>query len=113
MHELGIMYNIVERVLKVVEVNKLTEVEAIVLQVGELSSVVPRYLHACFPAAVDGTILEKTKLEIEMLHANGLCKDCGHVFPLKDNSMCPKCSCKEIEMLGGREFNLKEIRGSE
>lgn len=71
MHELGIMYHIVEQVLKVVETNQLTEVEAIVLQVGELSSVVPRYLHACFPAAVDGTVLEHTKLEIETLAGNG------------------------------------------
>ena len=60
MHELGIMYHIVEQVTSVVEQNQLTEVEAIVLQVGELSSVVPRYLHACFPAAVDGTVLENT-----------------------------------------------------
>lgn len=78
MHELGIMYHIVEQVLKVVNTNQLTKVEAIVLQVGEMSSVVPRYLHACYPAAVDGTILENTKLE--------------------------------VEIIGGREFFLKEIR---
>lgn len=68
MHELGIMYHIVEKVLKVVETNQLSEVEAIVLQVGELSSVIPRYLHACYPAAVDGTILEGTKLEVEIIN---------------------------------------------
>ena len=67
MHELGIMYHIVEQVLKVVNTNQLTKVEAIVLQVGEMSSVVPRYLHACYPAAVDGTILENTKLEVEII----------------------------------------------
>lgn len=78
MHELGIMYHIVEQVLKVVNTNQLTEVEAIVLQVGEMSSVVPRYLHACYPAAVDDTILENTKLE--------------------------------VEIIGGREFFIKEIR---
>lgn len=78
MHELGIMYHIVEQVLKVVEINQLSEVEAIVLQVGEMSSVVPRYLHACYPAAVDGTTLKNTKLE--------------------------------VEIIGGRDFFLKEIR---
>jgi len=65
MHELGIMYNIVERVMKVVEDQKLVEVEAIVLQVGDESGVVPSYLHACYPAAVDGTLLEKTLLEVD------------------------------------------------
>ena len=76
MHELGIMYNIVERVIKVVETNNLLEVEAIVLQVGEESGVVPSYLHACYPAAVDGTLLEKTLLEVDETK--------GDVFMLKE-----------------------------
>ena len=76
MHELGIMYNIVERVMKVVEAQKLVEVEAIVLQVGEESGVVPSYLHACYPAAVDGTPLEKTLLEVDVVK--------GDVFLLKE-----------------------------
>lgn len=111
MHELGIMYHIVEQVLRVVEVNQLTEVEAIVLQVGEMSSVVPRYLHACFPAAVDGTILKNTKLEIEILTANGICGGCGKVYPLQQHArVCPECQSEEFEQISGSEFYLKEIR---
>lgn len=71
MHELSIMYHIVERVMKVVKANQISEVDTIVLQVGESSSVVPRYLHACFPPAVDGTMLENTKLEVEIISGNG------------------------------------------
>lgn len=112
MHELGIMYHIVEQVLRVVNTNQLSEVEAIVLQVGELSSVVPRYLHACFPAAVDGTLLENTKLEIEILPANGICGECQNVYPLLEHQrVCPKCRSEEVEMISGGEFYLKEIRG--
>ncbi|MBE6035299.1 MAG: hydrogenase maturation nickel metallochaperone HypA [Clostridiales bacterium] len=111
MHELGIMYHVVEQVLRVVETNQLSEVEAIVLQVGELSSVVPRYLHACFPAAVDGTVLENTKLEIEILPANGICQGCGKVYSLLEHArVCPACQGKEFETISGREFYLKEIR---
>ena len=111
MHELGIMYHVVEQVLGVVEANQLSEVEAIVLQVGELSSVVPRYLHACFPAAVDGTILEKAKLEVEVLIANGICSSCGNVYPLLEHSKtCPKCRSEEFEKISGGGFYLKEIR---
>jgi len=65
MHELGIMYHIVDRVLDVVKANAFTEVEAIVLNVGEQSGVVPQYLHACYPAAVSGTMLENTSLKVE------------------------------------------------
>ncbi|MGF7145587.1 hydrogenase nickel incorporation protein HypA/HybF [Anaerotaenia torta] len=111
MHELGIMYHIVEQVLKVAESNRLSEVEAIVLQVGEMSSVVPRYLHACFPAAVDGTVLENTKLEIEILAANGICRNCRKVYPLLEHArVCPECRSEEFEIISGREFYLKEIR---
>lgn len=111
MHELGIMYHIVEQVLNVVEENQLTEVDAIVLQVGELSSVIPRYLHACYPAAVDGTLLENTKLEVEILTANGICRDCNKVYSLMDNrKICPDCQSEEYEMISGGEFYLKEIR---
>lgn len=111
MHELGIMYHIVEQVLKVVEENQLSEVDTIVLQVGEVSSVVPRYLHACFPAAVDGTLLEDTKLEVEILTANGICQSCGKVYSLIEYSrICPYCQSEEFEQISGSEFYLKEIR---
>ncbi len=111
MHELGIMYHIVDKVLRVVEINQLSQVEAIVLQVGELSSVVPRYLKACFPAAVDGTVLENTKLEVEILTANGICRSCGKVYPLLEHArVCPECGCEEYEMISGSDFYLKEIR---
>jgi len=111
MHELGIMYHIVKQVLKIAEENGLTEVEAIVLQVGEVSSVIPKYLYACFPAAADGTLLENTKLEVEVLTANGICKSCGKVYALKEHSRkCPYCGGTEYEMISGSEFYLKEIR---
>jgi len=111
MHELGIMYNIVERVLEVVKANELTEVEAIVLTVGEQSGVVPQYLHSCFPAAVDGTILEKTQLEVEVVTANAVCLNCGETFAVSVNDgVCPLCDCNEFELTDGGEFTLKEIR---
>ncbi|MCL2169777.1 MAG: hydrogenase maturation nickel metallochaperone HypA [Defluviitaleaceae bacterium] len=66
MHELGIMYKVVEQVLDVVKEHHLTEVEAIVLSLGKESGVVPSYLHACYPATIDGTMLAPTRLEIEV-----------------------------------------------
>lgn len=110
MHELGIMYHIVEQVLHVAAENRLTQVEAIVLQVGERSSVVPRYLEACYGPAVDGTLLEQSRLEIELLPANGLCSGCGKVFALTEHGeVCPQCGSTEHRLLSGREFYIKEI----
>lgn len=110
MHELGILYHVVEQVVGIAKENQLTQVDTLVLQVGEFASVIPRYLEACYPAAVDGTMLEKTKLQIEILPANGLCKECGKVYGLMEHkSICPHCGGKEFDQLSGSEFFIKEI----
>ena len=111
MHELGIIYKIAERVMEAVEENQLSEVEAIVLTVGENTGIVPSYLHACYPAAVDGTLLEKTILEIKEVTANGVCDECAQVFAIfKNESKCPHCSNITFDVISGDEFMIKEIR---
>lgn len=110
MHELGVVMEVVKAVEKVAAEQRLTEIETLVLQIGELSSMIPRYVEACFPVAADGTILQNTKLEIEILPGNGLCKDCSKVFNLlQSKQLCPYCGGRRWELLGGREFYIKEI----
>lgn len=110
MHELGVVMEVVKAVEKVAAEQQLTEIETLVLQIGELSSMIPRYVEACFPVAVDGTILEHTKLEIEILPGNGMCRDCNKVFNLLgSNYLCPHCGSRRWELLSGREFYIKEI----
>ena len=110
MHELSVVFEVVKTVEKFVKSNNLVKVDKVVLQIGELSSMIPKYVEACYPAAVDGTILENTKLEIEILPGNALCKNCDKVFNLiKNNKICPNCQSDSWELLGGREFLIKEI----
>ena len=110
MHELGIVFNIVKTVETIVEQNQLSQVDRLVLQIGELSTVVPKYIEACFPAAVDGTFMEETTLEIEILPGNGRCKHCSQVFNIiKNRGFCPCCEQREWELLCGKEFLIKEI----
>jgi len=109
-HELGVVMEVIRTVEEIAAGNHLTRIESLVLQIGELSSIVPRYVEDCYPAAADGTLLENTRLEIEILPGNGRCRDCGGVFNLlKENRTCPACSGKSFEILGGREFLIKEI----
>ena len=67
MHELGVVIEVVKTLDKIVLENNLTEVESIVLQIGEISSMIPKYIEDCFDVAIDGTQFEKTKLRIEVL----------------------------------------------
>ena len=90
--------------------NGVTKIQTLVLQIGELSSMIPKYIEACYPAAVDGTVLEETELKIEVSPGNAICKRCNKVFNLLENSnKCPKCASKDWEILCGKEFMIKEI----
>ncbi len=105
MHELSVVFEIVKSVEKFVQTNNLVKVDKLVLQIGQLSAMIPKYIEECYPAAVDGAILEDTKLEIEILPANGLCKDCKKVFNLiENNKICPHCGCDSWDLLGGENF---------
>jgi hydrogenase nickel incorporation protein HypA/HybF len=104
------MIEIVKTIENFAEKNRLTKIDTLVLQIGELSSVIPRYVEACYPAAVEGTILQETKLKIEILPGNGICKDCNKVFNLIENkNKCPICGSGHWEVLCGKEFMIKEI----
>lgn len=110
MHELGVVIEVVKTVENFAKQNELTKIETLVLQIGELSSMIPKYIEACYPAAVDGTLLQDTKLEIEILPGNAICKRCNKVFNvIMNNSKCPTCGGKDSELLGGKEFMIKEI----
>jgi len=110
MHELGVVMEVVKTVERVAQEQRVTEIEALVLQIGELSSMIPRYVEECFPAAADGTVLEHTRLEIEILPGNALCRHCRKVYNLLANKQtCPHCGSNRWELLSGREFMIKEI----
>ena len=110
MHELGFAVEIVHAVEDIMDENKLTKVEKIVLTIGEATGIVPSYMKYCFPAAVDKTRLEGVELEIEFIRAKGRCRNCGEEFVITDHhSKCPKCGSEEFDIITGREFEIKEI----
>lgn len=110
MHELGVLIEIVKQVEVVATENEVDHIETLVLQIGELSSMVPQYMKKLYPVAVDGTVLEDSNLEIEIIPANGLCKNCRQVFHLlPEKGGCPSCGSRSFELLSGKEFMIKEI----
>lgn len=110
MHELGVVIEVVKTVENFARKNSVTNIDTLVLQIGELSSMIPRYIESCYPAAVDGTLLQNTKLKIEILPGNGICKECNKVFNLiENNGKCPHCGSRDLDILCGKEFMIKEI----
>lgn len=110
LHELSVVFEVVKTVEKIAIEQQLTKIDTLILQIGELSSMIPRYIEQCYPAAVDGTLLKDTKLKIEIMPGNGICKECHKVFNIIENeSTCPVCGSESWELLCGKEFMIKEI----
>jgi len=112
MHELGIVFEIQKRVSAVAAENglALSDIAQVVVEVGEASTIVPRYLKECWPAATDGTEMESAELVVELIVARVQCKKCQTVYEyLKNNKKCPNCGAWECVMVSGQEFNIKEI----
>lgn len=112
MHELSVLVEVVRVVENIMDEDDIKKVDAIVLEIGELSSVVPMYMEEYFPVIVDDKPRFKdTELIMEILPGNAKCSDCGTVFNvIKNKGYCPKCNSFEKELLCGKEFNIKELR---
>jgi len=110
MHELGLVINIVQQIEDYMDENQLEGVETLVLQVGKLSEVYPKYLKDVYPIAVENTRLKDTKLVIEETAGIGRCESCHFVYNLvENNNRCPVCDHHEFSIISGREFLIKEI----
>lgn len=110
MHELGIVIQIVKQMEAYMEEHKISKIETLVLQVGELSGVYPKYLEDVYPIAVEESKLAETKLELEITPGIGACKSCGFSYHLMMNdNICPKCAGTDYEILTGKDFLIKEV----
>lgn len=113
MHEVGIISAMLKQIDRVMEQEQLTHVEKIVLEVGELSGVVPHYMEECYPAAVYKTHFADTKLEMIIIPGIVRCQVCQEEFNGYQHDLCcPNCGNRHrLTPLTGRELRIKEIVG--
>jgi hydrogenase nickel incorporation protein HypA/HybF len=114
MHELGVVFHIIDDVTDVGLENDLTSITSVTLQLGTVSSVIPEYLTDCWKWAVKKTeLLKDAELIIEPIEAISHCEDCLTDFDTIENGKtCPKCGSVHTYLLQGNEFLIKEIAGS-
>ncbi|MEG1633528.1 MAG: hydrogenase maturation nickel metallochaperone HypA [Oscillospiraceae bacterium] len=100
----------IKSVLEFAEENEIHKIDTVVLEIGELSLVIPEYMEDSYHAAVKGTLLEDSKLKIELIPGNCVCLGCGRAYNLLEHKgVCPKCGSGEKDILSGQEFNIKEL----
>jgi len=114
MHELGIVIQIVKQMEQYMEDHRISKIETLVLQVGELSGVYPKYLEDVYPIAVEGSKLSDTSLELDITPGIGQCKSCEKSYRLDvDTKNCPFCESTEYNIISGQDFLIKEVHVKE
>ncbi|MFY9398845.1 MAG: hydrogenase maturation nickel metallochaperone HypA [Desulfomonilia bacterium] len=110
MHEMPIVRKIVKIAEQHALENDARKVTKLVLQIGELSSVIPDAVRLCYPICIEDTLLKDAALEIEVIPAVGKCKGCNEQYNLIEHEYkCPKCESIEWTICSGRELFIKEI----
>lgn len=111
MHELGVVFHVIRQVEEIGVENKLKEVAAVTLQVGEVSGIISSYMTDCWKWAIKKSeLLKNAELKIEPIEAVTYCEDCKELFStVKNGKVCPKCQSENTYLLQGDEFMIKEL----
>jgi len=110
MHEIGVVRSVIRTVEDFAKENNISEVTGIVLDVGELSLVVPKYIDEIYKITVQGSILEKAELTMNVIPGMAECEECDEIFNvIEHEGYCPKCGSFEKTILSGKDFTIKEI----
>jgi hydrogenase nickel incorporation protein HypA/HybF len=114
MHELSIAQNILDIVdetlsgnLSPEEKNNSKKLREVKIKVGELVAVVPESLKFCYECLIEDSPYAHSKLSVEILPVELLCRNCKHKFHTKENFfVCPQCQSFDIEILQGNELKI-------
>ena len=114
MHEIGVVRAMLHTVDEFCEKNNVDSVAEIVIDIGELSLVIPKYVEEIYPTVTAGTKYKDTALIINTVPGLAECDDCDEIFNVIENKgYCPNCGSFDKTVLSGRDFTIKEIHIAE
>ena len=111
MHELGIVFYVIDDVEKVAKENEAEHVNSVTVEVGTVSTVIPEYLIDCWNWAVSKhELMTDCELKVERIEAITYCENCEKTYDtIEHGKICPYCNSEKTYLLQGNEFNIKEI----
>lgn len=111
MHELGIVFYIIRDVKEAAQANGVEHVSGVVMDIGEVSTIVPEYLQDCWRWAADKEeMLKGCALKIHTIPAVTHCDGCGREYgTVQHGKICPHCGSDRTWLLRGNEVEIKEI----
>ncbi|MHA2141246.1 MAG: hydrogenase maturation nickel metallochaperone HypA [Candidatus Thorarchaeota archaeon] len=121
MHEFSAACSIVDAAVQAAETHNVKKVNAVNVEVGEFTFLIPDQLEFNFEIASKKTILEGAKLNIKKVRGRIKCQQCNHegeaqvtdeipsqvamFAPMK----CPKCQSSATTITGGKDFVITNI----
>lgn len=110
MHELSIAESILDAVLKELALNPGVYPTRVGVRIGSMAAIDPESLNFCFNAVVQGTDWDNLKLDINVVPAQRICNNCGHIFVVEAyNSICTACASENTTPEGGDELDLEYL----
>lgn len=113
MHELPVIENILNVVLKYAEQNHVTKVISISIRVGDLTDLVNEWMQRYFDFVSKNTLAEGAILKITRTPVVFQCRSCQLQFnvtlrEIKDVS-CTACGSQDVGFVSGREFFIENM----
>lgn len=110
MHEMSIIEALLTQVQQELRTHPDAVVRSVRMRVGKLRQAAPETLTFCYDAAVRGTSLEGSRLDVEELPAEARCRRCCLTFAVEDHWFeCPRCRATGADLLKGDELQLTSL----
>lgn len=110
MHELSIAISIVDIAAKRAEAALALAVSQVELDIGTMSGIEYESLEFALTVAKKDTLLEGTKFKINKIEPLCQCLSCDNLYtPHGVFSQCPECQDQNIDIIKGKELQIKSI----
>ncbi len=111
MHELGVVFHIIEKVEQFANQYNVSKVAQVTLEIGEVSTIVQDQFEDCWKWAIKrSSVLEGSALIIETIKAVTFCETCKQTYPTVEYAkICPHCGSDHTFLVTGNEVKIKNI----
>lgn len=110
MHEMSLCEGIVAALEEQAQLQGYSQVQAVYLEIGELSSVELQAMRFAFDVVVRHSIAEGAILHIIEVPGRAQCMDCQQVISVRQRyDICPECGSYALHIIDGEQMRIKQI----
>jgi hydrogenase nickel incorporation protein HypA/HybF len=110
MHEMSLAVGVRCIVEDAARAQGFSRVKAVVLEIGDLSSVQTEALCFCLEVVLRGTLAEGAEICVETVPGAGYCMQCAKTVTIGQRyDACPECGSYQVQATGGTEMRVREL----